>query len=63
MQRITHKAKLVSNKGGISPLCAEKPRKINLSKESWTLADYLVTCEKCTLILESGKETTSEGDA
>ena len=59
VQRIIHKAKLVSNKGGISPLCAETPHKLNLSKASWTLADALVTCEQCKLLLEG----TSEGDS
>lgn len=45
--RIIHKAKLVSPEGDVSPLCAVKPRKLNLNKESWTMESALVTCEKC----------------
>ena len=45
--KIVHKAKLVSDKGDVSPLCAKKPRRINLAKESWTLRVNEVTCNKC----------------
>ena len=45
--KIVHKAKLVSDNGDVSPLCAKTPRKINLGKESWTLRDSEVTCHKC----------------
>jgi len=45
--KIVHKAKLVSDKGDVSPLCAKTPRTIDLVKESWTLRDSEVTCPKC----------------
>jgi len=45
--KIVHKAKLISDKGDVSPLCAKTPRKIDLAKESWTLRDSEVTCPKC----------------
>ncbi len=45
--KVYHKAKLISPDGGISPLCAEKPRRLNLKKELWTTSDNAVTCEKC----------------
>ena len=45
--KIVHKAKLVSTTGDVSPLCAKRPKKIDLAKESWTLRDSAVTCPKC----------------
>ena len=45
--KIYHKAHLIAPDGSVSPLCAEKPRKINLKKELWTLEDSAVTCKKC----------------
>ncbi len=45
--KIIHKAKLISRNGDVSPLCANKPRKLNLAKESWTNRNDAVTCEKC----------------
>lgn len=45
--KIVHMAKLVSDKGDVSPLCAKTPRRINLAKESWTLRTNEVTCNKC----------------
>lgn len=46
-----HKAHLMSKRGGVSPLCAETPRAIRLSRETWTLRDEDVTCEKCLAAL------------
>lgn len=45
--KVCHKAKLVWPGGGVSPLCAKKPRKINLKRETWTVNDRFVTCKKC----------------
>lgn len=42
-----HKAKHVNNNGDVSPLCADKPRAINLKVASWTLRWEAVTCKKC----------------
>jgi hypothetical protein len=42
-----HRAKLISDKGDVSPLCATKPRKLNLKVETWTNRDEAVTCPKC----------------
>jgi len=50
--KIIHKAKLVASHGDVSPLCAKTPRKIDLSKESWTLRDNAVTCPKCLVELQ-----------
>lgn len=52
--KIVHKAKLVSNNGDVSPLCANRPRKINLTKESWILRNSAVTCPKCLKELTAG---------
>ena len=42
-----HLAKLFSAKGGVSPLCATKPRAINLIRALWTTDRSAVTCKKC----------------
>lgn len=52
--KIVHKAKLVSDKGDVSPLCAKKPRKVNMNKENWTLRNEAVTCPKCLKELTAG---------
>ncbi len=54
-----HKAHLVSAKGDVSPLCAARPRKIDLRRELWTLRDEAVTCKRCLAALAAGRE----GDA
>lgn len=51
--KIYHRAKLISSKGDVSPLCAKKPRKLNLAKELWTNRDEAVTCPKCIEIINS----------
>jgi hypothetical protein len=55
--KVIHKAKLLSNNGDVSPMCAEIPRKLNLKRESWALVDKFVTCKKC-LALQRGREAT-----
>jgi hypothetical protein len=42
-----HRAKLISEQGEVSPLCATRPRKLNFKVETWTLLDKFVTCPKC----------------
>jgi hypothetical protein len=49
-----HLAKMISNNGDVSPLCAKKPRKINLKTETWTNRAEAVTCKKCLLLLPGG---------
>jgi len=51
--KICHKAKMVSPNGDVSPLCAKKPRKINLAKERWTLIDDCVTCKRCKRLMKA----------
>ena len=50
-----HKARLVSTAGGVSALCFERPRAINLEHARWTLLDEAVTCPKCLRILKKEK--------
>lgn len=45
--KIYHKAKLVRDNGDVSPLCATVPKKINMTKETWTTDNSAVTCKKC----------------
>ena len=51
--KVYHKAKLIARDGGVSPLCAKTPRKLNLNKELWTTSDDAVTCKKCLKILKT----------
>lgn len=46
-QKIYHMAKLIGPNGEVSPLCADRPRKINLRRALWTLRAEAVTCAKC----------------
>ena len=42
-----HLAKMISEAGDISPLCATEPRKLDLKVELWTNRREAVTCAKC----------------
>lgn len=42
-----HMANLFSDHGDVSPLCAPRPRKLNLKRERWTTSAEAVTCRKC----------------
>lgn len=42
-----HMAKMFNQHGGASPVCADKPRAINLKRATWTIRWEAVTCEKC----------------
>jgi hypothetical protein len=48
--RIVHKAAKVSDRG-VSALCSEKPRAINMKTSTWALRDEAVTCKRCLVIL------------
>lgn len=47
MAKVYHMASLINRDGGISPLCAAKPRVIDLKKASWTNRRERVTCPRC----------------
>lgn len=49
----THMAKLIRPDGAVSPLCAEKPRAINLKRATWTNRKEAVTCLVCRRIIEN----------
>jgi hypothetical protein len=42
-----HMAALVNPEGGVSSLCAARPRALNLKRETWTIRWEAVTCKKC----------------
>lgn len=50
--KIYHRADKINKNGAVSALCFLKPKRINLSKELWTLRDEAVTCEKCLAIIK-----------
>lgn len=47
MIRLVHLAAKVSRTGGISPLCAASPKRLNLRTASWTVRIAAVTCPAC----------------
>ena len=51
--KIYHKANLISPDGSVSPLCAKKPRKLNLARECWTTTDEFVTCKRCKRLIDN----------
>lgn len=42
-----HMAKLIAEDGSVSPLCAKRPRKLKLDRETWCLRPQDVTCAAC----------------
>jgi hypothetical protein len=46
-----HFARLMDRAGNVSPICADPPRKINLTKETWTIRKQAVTCKHCRGLL------------
>lgn len=42
-----HKAALIGKGSKVSPLCAARPRAIDLRRATWTLRWAAVTCERC----------------
>lgn len=46
-----HMAAKMDGEGNVSPLCAVKPRALDLSKELWTVRPEAVTCKRCRAIL------------
>jgi hypothetical protein len=59
--RIYHMAKLLRSDGkAVSPLCAEKPRRINLSRELWTIRPEAVTCKRCLAILQAAARRSDD---
>ena len=50
-KKIYHLAKLISQDGDVSPLCAKNPKKIKLERELWTTDLKAVTCKECLKIL------------
>lgn len=46
-----HRAKFIRADGRVSPLCAAKPRAIDLRRSSWTNRDEAVTCPGCLKLI------------
>ena len=51
-ERVYHKAHLTDGKGGVSPLCAKRPRILHLGEELWTNRWEAITCPKCLALKE-----------
>lgn len=45
--KIYHMAAQINDEGHVSALCFASPRKIDLSKASWSIRWVAVTCPKC----------------
>ena len=55
-KRKVHRAKLIGENGEISPLCANKPRVLDVrpsSKETWTTDDAATNCPACVRRLKA----------
>lgn len=50
-----HRAHMVYGDGSVSALCSVRPRRINLTVATWTLADTSVTCLRCLRAMSAGK--------
>lgn len=53
--KIVHRAKLINSDGVVSPLCAKRPRAIDLRRASWTNRDGAVTCPRCRKLMKERK--------
>jgi len=51
--KIYHLAKMISSEGDVSPLCAKTPKKLNLSKETWTNRPEAVNCKRCLALIKA----------
>lgn len=49
---------MIREDGAVSALCFKRPRKIDLTRSSWTIRDEAVTCSKCLALL--AKRETAE---
>lgn len=57
--KLYHMADMITDQGDVSPLCASRPRKIDLRRASWTIRSEAVTCQRCKmLLLEKAREPT-----
>jgi len=50
-----HRAKLIGPNGEVSPLCANEPKALDLSKGMWTISDKAVTCRACLRAIDAAK--------
>jgi hypothetical protein len=57
MSKPYHMAKLFREDGGVSPLCAKRPRKIDLMRATWTFRWDAVTCPRCLALRPPGAVT------
>jgi hypothetical protein len=53
-RKVYHMAGKVRIDGAVSPLCATKPRVLNLRRELWTLRWEAVTCAACLKLKAAG---------
>lgn len=57
-----HMAALISPTGEVSPLCAKRPKAIDLTKASWTNRSEAVTCRRCRSMLAAVQTPLPTGD-
>lgn len=53
--RVRHLAKHIQQNGNVSPLCAPKPRALNMEVATWTTDKRAVTCRKCLSMLDRSR--------
>jgi hypothetical protein len=51
--KVYHFADKIRDDGAVSPLCARRPRALDLVRETWTMRPEAVTCARCQELLEA----------
>jgi hypothetical protein len=55
-EKPVHMAAKVAPDGRVSPLCAARPRAIDLRRATWTLRPEAVTCPRCLAALKESPD-------
>lgn len=61
--RAYHLATKIRADGGVSALCYDPPRKIDLTRAAWTLRPQAVTRRKCLRLLQETANELGQRDA
>jgi hypothetical protein len=55
--QLVHFAHLIAPDGGVSPLCAKAPRRINVKRATWTNRPGAVTCPRCIQKITAARDS------
>jgi hypothetical protein len=60
--RVYHRAVGMNLYGDVTAACFKVPRRIDLSKASWTIRDEAVTCPRCRKLIATPSPALPAGD-